>query len=833
MNLTADRAILRVSRRNVSRNRWRNALVVLLVLLPVAAMSGAVTYFATTTPSPDARATDFMGRADLIVFPSVEGAGTPELITSLPTGSQVEPFTWTDDRLVLTGRQLRVTAASMDPAGLGAGRQTLLEGRFPATRDEVAITRSVADVAGIQLGQQVELARAGQYSVVGFIEVPLALNSRRVLLHPSLADDPGWEHDRAWLVELPADVLMPAGPALPYEIEARLQPRFSANPRTSWAGDSGPAKVGTLVFGALALIMTVLVASAAFAVSIRRRQRELGLLAAIGASRRQLAGTVAGEGLLLGIVGAVMGIFVGVSAVALSAPWLDELTNRRNPPVQVDPVAIALAALLGVAAALIAAAIPAWTAGRLSVVLALSGRRPPQASARRVLVLGVALIAIGAAMTATGATQLLAEPSRDTAFLLLAGGAIVGVLGFGACSPWLIERLEWIGHRLPLSPRIALRDTARARSRSAPIVTAMLASMAATIAMGAFLSSYNSANDAQWRPWARPDQLFLMGDDAGFAGPEVARELGAVASAPLLQIASADGTEIWAQIVYLADGTLPDLRPGELDCVDCLLADRLVIGDASLLRAVGGEAAVEALAAGRAIILAAQPLPVTEAVFETSDEQGETRTLAIPVTAVNIGVDTTLGGLPSAVVPSSLVEELGLIPTPFAMTYVIRLDRQVTELDVARAGLMLGDVPGTWADAPLGPSRPELAPRLAITTASFLMALFVAAIAVALGESEAREDQRTLLAVGADPRIRRRIASARAGVLGLLAGLLAVPAGLIPAWGLLASRDVALVVPIAEIALTVLALPVAAIVGALLLTRPIPPWSAFRDVAPC
>jgi hypothetical protein len=325
--------------------------------------------------------------------------------------------------------------------------------------------------------------------------------------------------------------------------------------------------------------------------------------------------------------------------------------------------------------------------------------------------------------------------------------------------------------------------------------------------------------------------LFLLGDDAGFAGPEVARELGAVASAPLSGITTAEGTDTWAQMVYRVDGTLPDLRPGEHDCVDCLVADRLVIGDASLLRAVGGEAAVEALASGRAILLTDRAVPLTEALFETSDERGETRTLVIPVTAVNIGVDTTLGGLPSAVLPSSLAEDLGLTPTLFATSYVIRLDRQVTELDVGRAGLMLSDLPGTWADAPLGPSRPELAPRLVITIASFLLALGVAAIAVGLGESEAREDQRTLLAVGADPRIRRRIASARAGVLGLLAGFLAVPAGLIPAWGLLASRDVELVIPVAEIALTVLALPLAAIIGALLLSRPIPPWSAFRDVA--
>lgn len=827
MNGRATIPVLRIARRNVSRNRWRNVLVALLVLLPVAAMSGAVTYFATTTPSPEARATDEMGRADVIVYPSLEDAGTAELIAALPPGSGVESFTWIDDRLVLAGRQLRVTATSMDPNGLSAGRQTLLEGRYPAAPDEVAMTRPVIDLASAELGQQVELARAGRHTVVGVIEVPLALNARRVLLHPSHADDSRWAQERSWLVDLPDWVEMPIEPALPYEIEVSLHPQFSASPRSSWSwsGDSGPAKIGTLVFGALALIMTVLVASAAFAVSTRRRQRELGLLAAVGASRRHLAGTVAGEGLLLGLVGAAVGIVVGMGAVAVSAPWLDDLTNRRNPPVQLDVLTMVVAGGLGLLAAMIAAAIPAWSAARLPVVVALSGRRPPQASARRVLVLGLVLIVAGTAMTAAGATSLLADPASDTAFMLLAAGAIVGILGFGATSPWLIERLEWIGQRLPLTPRIALRDAARARSRSAPIVTAMLAGLAATIAMAAFLSSYSAWMDTQWRPWARADQLFIEGSEAGFAGPEIARELDAVASGALTPIT----TE--GQITYTANGTLPQLGPDEYECSACASTDaELVVGDAELLTALGAESAGEALADGRAVILTSGPVRVGEALFVGQAEDGDLRQVPIPMTTADAGVDGP-SALPGAVIPTSLAAELDLTAAPFASTYVIRLNRDVTESDVERADGLVASLDETYARAPLDPPRSDDTPRWAITIASFLFALSVAAIAVALGEAESRPDQRTLLAVGADPRIRRRIVASRAGVLGLLAGHLALPAGLIPAWGLLASRGVPMVLPVAELALVVIALPLAAILGALLLSRPVPGWSALRDVS--
>jgi len=157
------------------------------------------------------------------------------------------------------------------------------------------------------------------------------------------------------------------------------------------------------------------------------------------------------------------------------------------------------------------------------------------------------------------------------------------------------------------------------------------------------------------------------------------------------------------------------------------------------------------------------------------------------------------------------------------------LPRPVVDADVATAATIASQQPETRADASIAPTRPDETFRLLLVFLSLLFALTVTGIAVALGEAESRPDQRTLLAIGADPGIRRRISAARAGVLALMAGLLAVPAGLLPAWGLLASRGSPLVVPYTEVFAAVIVLPVAAILGALLLTRRIPEWSALRQ----
>jgi hypothetical protein len=94
----------------------------------------------------------------------------------------------------------------------------------------------------------------------------------------------------------------------------------------------------------------------------------------------------------------------------------------------------------------------------------------------------------------------------------------------------------------------------------------------------------------------------------------------------------------------------------------------------------------------------------------------------------------------------------------------------------------------TFALTDLASERPGEGFRFVLIALVLLFAVSVTAIAIALGEAESRPEQRSLLALGADPRLRRRIAASRAAVLALLAGLLAVPAGLLPMWGIFTSR---------------------------------------------
>jgi putative ABC transport system permease protein len=538
-------------------------------------------------------------------------------------------------------------------------------------------------------------------------------------------------------------------------------------------------------------------------------------MAATGAEPRHVMGTVLAEALVLGSIGAVAGAVVGLIGALAASPFLDGLTEHRNPAIALDIPILLIAGAMGTLTAVVAAVAPAWAAARLPVLAALSGSRPNARSARRTLLIGLGLVGIAIAATGAGAAMRLAGETGSLSLALLLGGAVVGTLGFGACSPWLLELLERPASRLPLPARIALRDTARARSRNGPIATALLAAFAATVALAAYQASLEASYAASWKPAVLPDQLLFQGPGAREGGAAAAQELKAVAEAPIPG-AGSDAGYVW-------------LSPADSDDPNAPLSvQNVTTGDANLLRALGADAAIPAFEAGTVVLLSDRPSDIDSATLHVVGPDGtELERSVVPARVV---VTVGAGDLPGAVLPAQVVTRFGIQPGQSAYRYVIRLGHPVTDAEMARAGVIAAGYPDTFVDWSRPPEVSGAAFRIVLIVASLLFALTVTAVAVALGEAESRPEQRTLLAIGADPALRRRITAARAGVIALVGGLLAVPAGLLPVWGLLASRGSPLIVPAPEVAGAVVLLPVLAILGAWLLSRPIPEWAAFRDL---
>lgn len=839
MTGSSIRALARVARSDIVRHRGRSLLVVALVALPVAAMVAGIAIYRTTMPTEEREAVAMMGRADLIAYNTTRA----DLATYVPAGSVIEPLLYRDGRFVIAGARPSVSIRAMDIEGLAGGILTLVAGRAPSGAGEFAITREVARTAGVAIGGRIELEDGPTSTVVGLVENPMYLNDRIVVVDPTAVEID--ESLATWLIGLPqgADpeaVVQASMDAATGEQKVLIQSWESG--RIQRIGED-PGSSAILILGSLALVESALIASAAFAVSIRRRQRELGLLAATGATPQQLAGTVVAEGAMLGLIACLAGAVLGLGGAFGLTPWLDELTQRRNPPLVVDVGAILGPIAVGFLAAMIAAIIPARTVSRVPVLLALSGRRPAQTPARRTLWFGLAAVGLAAAMTVGGATMRNAG-SDTISIVLLIGGAVLSTLGFGACAPWLLERLERLAARLPLAGRIAFRDTARARSRSSPIVTAILAGCAAAIALGAWQTSRDEENLRGWAPMLYPDQLVFSGSDPSAAGKRLVEDGTAVAGVRIPQLVLEDQS---IGIRY----ELPDARDtdGELvnlldQCGNCnpgafMHPDVSNIGPGTpeILAMAHAESAALDLRKGRAVILSnprvATATTLDILVYDDPTQEVPSRRLSLPATVLTVEVPGAI--LPGAFLPDATIAELGLIAYdddgPYGTApFVVRYDHPVTEADLAQAREVASRFGDTFAERLDAPTRPGAEFRILIMALVLLFAVSVTGIAIALGEAESRPEQRSLLALGADPGLRRRIAAARAAVLALLAGVLAVPAGLLPIWGIFASRGSPLAVPAIEIVGAVIALPVLAIACSWLLSRPIPDWAAFRSL---
>jgi len=688
-------AVIRIARRDILRSRWRSLLVVLLVMLPVAGMVAAGAILQTITPTAERTVTHQMGRADLLVHPAAADATLEHLRDAVPAGSRIEPIVMEVGRLVLPGTEASITLGSMDLDGLARGMLTVVDGRTPRDAGEVAISTVVARLANVGIGDPVNVKGLSSLTVVGIVEDPFDLKARVVLQDVSAAEAAQAQGGATWLVGLPpgADATgFDPGIAAP----TTYGPAFQITSRDRATIQNEAPSVAIVVLGGLALVEAALVASAAFSVSIRRRQRDLGLLAATGAEPRHLAGTVIAEGVLLGAVGALTGAIVGLTGALIASAWLDQLTDRRNPPVGIAPTLLVVACGIGILAALIAAIVPAWTAARSPVLTALSGRRPAQTPARRTFGLGIVLIVVAIALTGIGATLLHDSRTATLGLFPALAGAILGTLGFGACSPWLLERLERPAARLPLAGRIAVRDTARARSRNGPIVTALLASFAATVALAALMASIDAKNAASWSPWLRLDQIYMQGEGVATGGPGAAKALGAIAAAPIPG-AGSDTRTIWIG--------------GDSDGVN-LRIQNVTVGDAELLKTLGAEEATSDLSAGSVVFLQKESSGLMRATIHIQDGQGtEIEQVGIPARVVATGIDTF--DLPGAVISTATAARLG-VPPGKAGRYLIRLGHPVREADLAQAAAIAAGYPDGWADAALGPPRSGDGFRIAI-----------------------------------------------------------------------------------------------------------------------
>ncbi len=429
--LPALAAALRIARRDVMRSRGRSALVVAMIALPVMGATVIDVIARTSQLDPQDIVERELGAAQAHVERPGPGsiAQTPEgdyygnarrsertpLADLLPAGSRILPdvsdlaVVRTDDGLTnATVRELDYA----DPAARGLVHQ--IEGRAPRDRYEVALSPELARRAGLEVGGALVIDKPERrLRVVGIAEDPTASDEGSAFALPGAVPDKvrgSLILSREWLVAGSQPISWERVKRMNrsgFDVLSRAVLLDPPPPEQVDYAEAGSGKEQAFAGGALAvgmvLLEVVLLAGPPFAVAVRRRQRDLALVAATGGGREHVRAVVLAQGLVLGAAAGATGALLGVATAALAKPWFASLAEQPLGRLDVRPAELAAIAFVGVLAAVLAALLPARTAARQDVVTALAGRRPVAPARRRMWLAGVTVAGAGAAIAAFGA----------------------------------------------------------------------------------------------------------------------------------------------------------------------------------------------------------------------------------------------------------------------------------------------------------------------------------------------------------------------------------------------------------------------------------------------
>ena len=245
----------------------------------------------------------------------------------------------------------------------------------------------MADLLDVTIGDTVELGDA-RWTVVGRVENPADLGDRFALVTPSRIE----QAERISLL-VDAD-------------QEQIDAFISGIPGGVAVGDRGEdtattAAVVTLGMSTVVLLLVCLIAAAGFVVVAQRRLRQLGMLAAIGATEKHVRLVMVANGVAVGVVAAVVGTALGLGIWIVLAGHVEEAIGHRVDPGDLPWWLVAAGMVLAVLTAT-AAWWPARSVARIPVVQALSAWPPRPHPAHRTLVLAVVLVVAGFAGLATG-----------------------------------------------------------------------------------------------------------------------------------------------------------------------------------------------------------------------------------------------------------------------------------------------------------------------------------------------------------------------------------------------------------------------------------------------
>jgi putative ABC transport system permease protein len=771
--VAARRAMLRWAWRLFKRE-WRQQLLILLLVIVAVAAVVVGAAVATNTPPP---ANAGFGTAhDLATFnlstpkaksPSQSLASAEAHIAALQQHfGQVQVIE--NEQVTIPGSNETYQLRSQDPHGpFGDPMLQLLSGHYPTRPNQVALTPGLASELDLQVG---DTWPQGGKSVVGIVQNPQSLLDAFALVPPGQVTHP-----------TQVDVLFNARPSA-------LKGSLAANVTTAGAAKNsnliGPETI-VLALATVGMLLIALVSIGGFTVLAQRRMRALGMVEAMGATDRNVRLVLEANGVIVGVVGAVLGFAVGLVAWLAYRPHNEQSAHHVIAIFALPWNVIVPAMVLAVIATFFAASYPARAITRVPVVSALAGRPAPPRQIHRSLVPGVIALVIGFIFF-----SLSGASGGGGGVKWLIPGFVALIVGIILVSPFFLALLSRAGAMSPIAVRLPLRDMARYRARSGSALSAIsLGVMIAVIICAVAVARYSNVFDYVgpnmtanainvYSPDTQGGTLVGPGPSGGNGTPTpapslssqeatvhaIAAAVGATAVVGLenpsagLQNPSANGRQ-WNGPIYVATPSLLrayGINPRSIASNVDILSSRpgLAGSDVQLTYGGGGKGGgFQGPGAGENNANACQPGSCVAHPVVNEEGQLPTGTSA-----------------PNTVITESALHRLHIADQNSLGGWALQANAPITPVQITNAQSLAASNSLSVESKNDAPTSAEIVNWA--TVFGIALALGILAMSVGLIRSETASELRILAAAGASSRARRTLTAVTAGGLAFLGALL-------------------------------------------------------------
>ncbi|MGJ5755360.1 putative ABC transport system permease protein [Streptomyces puniciscabiei] len=326
-------------------------------------------------------------------------------------------------------------------------------------------------------------------------------------------------------------------------------------------------KQALLVFAGIALFVGTFIIANTFTMLVAQRTRELALLRAVGASRRQVTRSVLIEAFAVGAVAGVAGLAAGVGIGAGLRSLLGSFgASVPDGPLVITPGTVVAALAVGVLVTMLAAWLPGRRAAKIPPVAAMSSVHAKATTKSLVL-----RNTLGALFAAAGVAVVLAATSMDadSAQGPMGIGAVLLIIGVFVLTPLLsrplIAAAAPVLRAFGVSGKLARQNSVRNPRRTAATASALMIGLTLITGMTVMAGSLQTAIDKMASSSLRADYVVSMTNGDPLS-PDVAKKIaatdGVTDSSPLRRTVSRidDSNEVLTGVNGSAIGVLTHLE---------------------------------------------------------------------------------------------------------------------------------------------------------------------------------------------------------------------------------------------------------------------------------